>query len=196
VTADFLLQPSPIFPIFAAKQIKGMDTTTWLILLIIAATAIGVLYFMRTEKKPSPPKKTTDTPVNTNPETLRLKLQAYERLTILAERIGLKNLITRFNNEGFSARQLQGALIDAIKTEFEYNISQQIYVTPQIWEAVNNLKEQNIFIVNQITAALPPTASALDLSKAIVQFLDTDSNASLQAIVLQAISYEAKQLMQ
>lgn len=176
-----------------------MDTTTWLILLIIVITAIAVLYFIKAGKKDKPMKNNTTTnanPVPSNPETLRLKLQAYERLTILTERIGLHNLISRFNNEGFSARQLQAALVDAVKTEYEYNISQQIYVTPQIWDAINNLKEQNIFIVNQITAALPTNASAMDLSKAIVQFLDTDANASLQPVVLQAIGYEAKQLMQ
>ena len=173
-----------------------MDTTTWIILLIVAVTGIAVLYFMRTEKKEPPMKNnsnTEKTPIN--PEMLRLKLQAYERLTILAERMGLHNLISRFNKDGFTAKQLQGALVDAVKTEYEYNISQQIYVTPQIWDAINNLKEQNIFIINQITAALPAEASAMDLSKAIVQYLDTDPNASLQPIVLQAISYEAKQLM-
>jgi hypothetical protein len=174
-----------------------MDNTTWIILLVLGVIATAVLYFIRTEKKPAkmetvPPQTTA--PVN--PETMKLKLQAYERLTILTERIGLANLITRFNLEGFSARQLQGAMIDSIKTEYEYNISQQIYVTPQIWDAINNLKEQNIFIVNQLAATIPPDASARDLSKAILQFLDTDSNASLQPIVLQALNFEAKQLMQ
>lgn len=176
-----------------------MDTTTWLILLIIAVTAVAVLYFMRADKNEKTMennKKTTPThPVSGSPETLRLKLQAYERITILTERIGLTNLISRFNHEGFTARQLQAALIDSIKTEYEYNISQQIYVTPQIWDAINNLKEQNIFIINQITAALPADASAMDLSRAIIQFLDADPNATLHPIVLQAISHEAKQLM-
>ena len=31
----------------------------------------------------------------TNPETLKLRLQAYERLTLLAERISLQNLLSR-----------------------------------------------------------------------------------------------------
>lgn len=174
-----------------------MDATTWLILLVVIVIAIAVLYFIKTDNKTAPVKKETEAKaVNANPETMRLKLQAYERITILTERIGLANLITRFNHEGFLARQLQLAMTDAIKTEYEYNISQQIYVTPQIWDAVNNLKEQNIFIVNQIASALPANASARDLSKGILQFLDTDTNASLHPIVLQAISYEAKQLMQ
>ena len=159
--------------------------------------AIAVLYFIKAENKTASSNKENDAKaVNTSPETMRLKLQAYERITILTERIGLANLITRFNHEGYSARQLQAAMTDAIKTEYEYNISQQIYVTPQIWDAVNNLKEQNIFIINQITAALPGNASAIDLSKGIMHYLDTDANASLHPVVLQAINYEAKQLMQ
>lgn len=174
-----------------------MDTTTLLILGTVIVIAIAVLYFMRTENKTkSPEKKVAQQPSNSNPETMRLKLQAYERITILCERIGLNNLISRFNQEGFSAKQLQAALVLAIKTEFDYNISQQIYVTPQIWDAVNNLKEQNIYIINQLTAALPADASALDLSKMILHYLDSDNNASLQTIVLQAVGHEAKQLMQ
>lgn len=173
-----------------------MDIITWLILLIIVVTGVAVLYFMKREKKEKTDTQNSTNNMSTNPETLRLKLQAYERLTILAERIGLKNLVSRFGQDGFTARQLQAALVEAVKTEYEYNISQQIYVSPKIWEAITNLKEQNIYIINQITTTLPAEASSKDLSRAIIQFLDADTNASLQSIVLQAISYEAKQLMQ
>ena len=174
-----------------------MDITTWLILLVIVVIAAAVLYFIKTDKEPAKAiQDENNKSAMSSPETLRLKLQAYERITILTERLGLVNLITRFNHEGYTAKQLQAAMTDAIKTEYEYNISQQIYVTPQIWDAVNNLKEQNIYIVNQIAAALPANAPAIDLSKAIMQYLDSDTNASLHSIVLQAISFEAKQLMQ
>ncbi|HET9058158.1 MAG TPA: hypothetical protein VFN30_15035 [Chitinophagaceae bacterium] len=174
-----------------------MDVTTMIILLLIGVIGIGVLYFMNAEKKATKEKNKKNnitTPIS--PETMKLKLQAYERLTILTERIGLSNLITRFNTEGFTARQLQTAIIDAIKTEYEYNISQQIYVTRQIWEAITNLKEQNIFIINQIADTLPENATAMDLSKSILHFLNIDSNASLQPIVLRALNNEAKQLME
>ncbi len=130
-----------------------------------------------------------------NNETIKLQLQAYERLTLLSERIGLPNLIARIPNAGLSARQMQAALVEAIKTEYEYNISQQVYVTPEAWRAVNNLKEQNIYIVNQLATTLPHQATGMDLNKQVIDYLINNSRASLHSVVLEALNFEAKKLM-
>lgn len=90
---------------------------------------------------------------------------------------------------------MQMSLIDSIKQEYDYNMSQQIYVSPEVWRAVNNLKEQNIYIINQLAATLPPQASGMDLNKHIIDYLINNSNASLHNIVLEAINYEAKKIM-
>lgn len=140
-------------------------------------------------------KKSLDEHKNNDPETLRLRLQAYERITLLTERIALQNLLSRNTNAGLSCRQMQITLIDAIKQEYDYNMSQQIYVSPEVWRAVNNLKEQNIYIINQLAATLPAQASGMDLNKHIIDYLINNSNASLHHIVLEAINFEAKKLM-
>ena len=90
---------------------------------------------------------------------------------------------------------MQSSLIDSIKQEYEYNISQQIYVSPEVWRAINNLKEQNIYIVNQLASTLPSQASGMDLNKHIIDYLINNSNASLHSIVLEAINFEAKKIM-
>lgn len=130
-----------------------------------------------------------------NPETIKLRLQAYERLTMLAERISLQNLLGRIPNAGLSSRQMQLSLIDAIKQEYDYNVSQQVYVSPEVWRAVNNLKEQNIYVVNQLASSMPFQASAMDLNKQIIDFLINSPKASLHSIVLEALNYEAKKIM-
>ena len=132
---------------------------------------------------------------NNDPETLRLRLQAYERITLLTERIALQNLLSRNTNSNLTCRQMQMTLIDSIKQEYDYNISQQIYVSPEVWRAVNNLKEQNIYIINQLASTLPAQASGMDLNKHIIDYLINNSNASLHNIVLDAINFEAKKLM-
>ena len=132
---------------------------------------------------------------NANPETIKIRLQAYERLTMLAERISLQNLLGRVPNAGLSSRQMQSSLIEAIKQEYDYNASQQVYVSPEVWRAVNNLKEQNIYVVNQLASAMPYQASAMDLNKQIIDFLINNPKASLHHIVLEALNYEAKQIM-
>ena len=133
--------------------------------------------------------------VATNPEMIRLQLQAYERMTILCERIGLNNLLGRLPVNQLSANELQNQLIQSIKTEFEYNISQQLYVSQAAWDGIKNLKEQNIFIVNELASTLPQGATGADLSKKMIELLSHEDHVSLQNIVSTLINHEAKQLM-
>jgi hypothetical protein len=130
-----------------------------------------------------------------NNETIHLQLQAYERLTLFTERCGLKNLVGRIVPDGLSATEMQGAFIQTIKTEYDYNISQQIYINPELWRAVSNFKEQNIYIINQVAAALPDGASGINLSKGLLELLMINEKADLHAIVLEALQFEAKKLL-
>ncbi len=129
-----------------------------------------------------------------NNETIKLKLQAYERLTLYADRAALKNLVPRLHTETAGARDLQLALIQTLNSEYEYNVSQQIYVSPELWNAVTRLRDQNIFIINQIAGALPVDATSLDLSRAILEYA-SNNNAEISKIVLDAIQFEAKKIM-
>ncbi|MEO8853373.1 MAG: hypothetical protein ABI359_06320 [Ginsengibacter sp.] len=165
------------------------ETVLLILLLVLLLTVVWVLTELTSLKREVSEKK------NYEPETLRLRLQAYERITLLAERIALQNLLSRNNNPGITCRQMQATLIDSIRQEYDYNISQQIYVSTEVWRAINNLKEQNIYIINQLASTLPQQASGMDLNKHIVDYLINNTNASLHTIVLEAINYEAKKLM-
>lgn len=165
------------------------ETVIVILLLLLLIAVIWLITEFSSFKKENENKKPAD------PETLKLRLQAYERLTLLSERISLQNLISRVHNAGLSSRQMQASLIDSIKQEYDYNVSQQIYVSPEVWKAINNLKEQNIYIVNQLGSTLPLQASGLDLNKQIVDFLINNPKASLHNIVMEAINFEAKKIM-
>ena len=127
--------------------------------------------------------------------TRQLQLQAYERLILLVDRIALPNLIQRVAQPELSAREMQSLLIHTIRQEFEHNITQQIYVSAEAWDAVRNYKEQNLLIINQIASFLPPDATGFDLNKHILDLLVQNPKASLQNIVSDALSYEAKKVM-
>lgn len=160
-----------------------------ILLLVLLLAFVWILTELTSMKKELTEKKDNE------PETLKLRLQAYERITLLAERISLQNLLSRINNSGLSCRQMQISLIDSIKQEYDYNMSQQIYVSPEVWRAVNNLKEQNIYVVNQLASSLPAQATAMDLNKYIIDYLINNPNGSLHNVVLEAINFEAKKLM-
>src|SRR5690242_641292 len=169
-----------------------MSTIETVILIFCLVLLLGLIWMVM---EISAIKKQVEEHKSNDPDTLRLRLQAYERITLLTERIALQNLLSRHTNAGLSCRQMQMTLIDSIKQEYEYNMSQQIYVSPEVWRAVNNLKEQNIYIINQLASTLPAQASGMDLNKHIIDYLINNSNASLHNIVLEAINYEAKKIM-
>ena len=124
-----------------------------------------------------------------------LLLQAYERLALFTERIKLENLISRVYLNGMSAKDMQQALQRNIKDEFEHNITQQIYVNPDIWQAVTKMKDQNLYIINQLAAMLPGNANAMDLNKRILDLVMNNPQASMNVLVLEALQFEAKKLL-
>ena len=167
-----------------------MDTQTLTLILSTFAILISflTLYLWFTKKEMRPK---LDPAYNTRP----LQLQAYERLVILTERVGLPNLVSRANLPGLSAREMQVLMLESIKQEFEYNSSQQIYVSPVAWQAVNNLKEQNMLIINQIAQTLPADAKGIDLGKRIMELIIAQEKKALHNIVLEALNFEARKLM-
>lgn len=129
-----------------------------------------------------------------NNEVIKLKLQALERFTLYAERSSLKNLISRTPASGMTVVDLQLALLDALRTEYEYNVTQQIYVDPKMWKAIGNLKDQNTFIINQLAATLPPDANGIELSKRILEYV-ASTDSELNETVLSALRFEAKRIV-
>jgi hypothetical protein len=154
-------------------------------------------YFYQKDKKALPPEIKAPAPVTAVPAAgaQPLQLQAYERLVILADRIAIPNLISRNNQPGLSKTDMQVLLTETIKQEFEHNLSQQIYVSADAWEAVRNLKEQNMHLINQVASILPPEANGLDLNKKLLDFVLSQPQGSLHTLVQEVISFEAKKLM-
>lgn len=73
-------------------------------------------------------------------ELLALKLQAYERFAILLERIDLKKLVLRVIPVSTDKNAYQVLLIQHIEQEFEYNLSQQIYISNELWTIISSVK--------------------------------------------------------
>jgi hypothetical protein len=166
-----------------------LDTTMFFTILIgvLIAGLAGWLIFLQ--------RKVQASEKSANNQHSGLQLQAYERLTLLTDRIALPNVISRSNIPGIGSREMQELLTKQIRDEFEYNISQQIYVSPEAWKSLKNLKDQNLLIVNQIARSLPENASGLELNKSILHLLMNDSKADLHNLVSEALSFEAKKLM-
>ncbi|MDP4223720.1 MAG: hypothetical protein Q8868_10435 [Bacteroidota bacterium] len=97
-----------------------------------------------------------------------IKLQAYERIVLFLERISMESLLVRVNTPDMSAAQLHSTLLTTIRNEFEHNLSQQIYMSPQAWEVVKNARSNTVKIINNEAETMKPDASAIDLSKQLL----------------------------
>ena len=98
-----------------------------------------------------------------------IKLQAYERIVLFLERISLESLLVRISSPGMSAGQLHSALLTTIRSEFEHNLSQQIYMSPQAWEVVRNARSNMIKVINGEYERMPETATGMEFSKRLLE---------------------------
>ena len=97
------------------------------------------------------------------------RLQAYERVVLFMERISPESLIMRVQQSNMTSRNLQSALLNTIRKEYEHNLSQQIYMSPEAWEAVRNTKENIIQLINVAASRVNPDDQAIKLSTAILE---------------------------
>lgn len=98
-----------------------------------------------------------------------IKLHAYERLVLFLERISLESLLVRVSSPEMSAAQLHSALLTSIRSEFEHNLSQQIYMSPQSWEIIRNARSSTIKMINSEFEKLPANAPGMALSKLLLE---------------------------
>lgn len=167
-----------------------LSVTDIILLVVVVIFVVGGATYILFSKNGKAGKS-----ANKTAASVQMQLNAYERLALLADRIALPNLISRVNQNGISAREMQALLTESIRNEFNHNITQQIYVSPDAWNALKNLKEQNLLIINQLANQLPPNASGLDLNKKLLEYLISDKKGSLHEVVAEILSYEAKKLM-
>jgi hypothetical protein len=176
----------------------AISTVEFVIALIIGFLLAGIVAYLfvkqRKDSKKEAPKAVEEQP-GSGTHGRQFQLQAYERLILLTDRIAMPNLIQRVNQPGLSAKEMQSLLTQSIRQEFEHNITQQIYVTPEAWDAVRNFKEQNLLIINQVASFLPQEATGLDLNKSLLDLLVQNPKASLQNVVSEALSFEAKKVL-
>jgi hypothetical protein len=167
-----------------------MDNTTIILgvsISVVVAGLAGWLIFLQ--------RRAAIEESNKADSSKTLQLQAYERLMLLTNRIALPNVVSRVNISDVSARAMQMLLIQAIREEFDYNITQQIYVSAAAWGAVKNLKEQNMLAVNQIATMLPENATGLDLNRLVLDYVMNDKRGNLHEVVAEALSFEAKKML-
>ncbi len=109
---------------------------------VVAAVKMIVEYRLKAQVVER--KKSTESIV------LPLRLQAYERMALFLERIEPNQLVMRIHAPGLTVAQEQNLLLTAIRSEFEHNLSQQIYISSSVWTEICNAKDDIMEIINTV----------------------------------------------
>ena len=100
-----------------------------------------------------------------------IRLQAYERVILLLERISPNSLILRENIPGMTVMQLQSTLVKAIRDEYEHNLSQQVYISKQAWELVKTSKDEMVKLINEAAANIDSNAPSTELARVVFDII-------------------------
>lgn len=127
--------------------------------------------------------------------TLKLRLHAYERLTIFVERMNAKSLISRYYIQQATAQDVQIAMVQGIRSEYEHNLSQQLYVSHEVWQTISTVMEQEITMLNRIGASCEMGASATEFIKKISEYIVNTESTIPTDIALETLNKEAKRIL-
>ena len=127
--------------------------------------------------------------------TLPLRLQAYERLLLLCERISIPNLVGRLRTEGSSSSDLRMAMLMAIKQEFEHNVTQQIYVSESLWKILLMARDNTANAVDIVAQKLDKNANSEAFISEMSTFLTEQSSVDSIGMAQSAIRQEAASLI-
>lgn len=104
-------------------------------------------------------------------ETLKvvtpIRLQAYERLALFLERISPNSVVLRCYQPGMDLKLLQGVMTKNIRDEWEHNLSQQVYVSEELWTHVREAKDEMVNLVNSAAVGLADTTDPTRLAASI-----------------------------
>jgi hypothetical protein len=121
-----------------------------------------------------------------------LRLQACERLTLMLERIAVPNLLLRKTPpEGITAKEYTASLLLGIREEFEYNVTQQIYVSDALWSVVTQARDN-------VSQLIVRAAEGADNAQQIVDRLRLMSSRQPQdaiGLAQQAVRQEATRVL-
>lgn len=148
--------------------------------LILFLTVFYILhsYFEDNEKK-----RQIKTALKNRKLITPLRLQAYERIVLLLERISPESLIMRVSVTGMTSKKLQTEMLSSVRAEFEHNLSQQLYVSNEAWEMIKSARSNTIRLINTVADKVPADSQSMHLSTNILEMvMEMEKTPSANAI--------------
>lgn len=123
-----------------------------------------------------------------------IRLRAYERLTLLLERTTPDRMLMEMNLQEMTIPQVQQQLLRTIRLEYDHNLSQQIYVSDEVWGKIIHARDEMGAFVTAMAAGMPEGSSTLDYAKTLITAYSTNGETP-NSLALSALKEEAKTLL-
>ena len=173
-----------------------MDGLIEILKIFLPAVAVFAAAFFTVQRFLDNDQKRRDHELKKSAQALStpLKIQAYERIVIFLERIHPNMLVVRVNKHGMTSQQLHVELVKAIKSEYEHNLSQQIYMSHNSWELVKTAKEEIIKLINISATKVAHDSSSNDLAMMVLNITANLDKKLPTEVALEYIKKEVSQI--
>jgi hypothetical protein len=128
-------------------------------------------------------------------ETLMLKLQAYERMVLFLERISPSAVISRVLDPEMVNHELQLAMIRDIRSEFEHNLTQQVYISSDAWNLIVSAKDEIIKAIGAIASHMPADTTGPQVARVILESIDRSGQMLPNLTALEYLKNEVRGVM-
>lgn len=159
-------------------------------LCVLLATWIVMHKFYKSETE----KRLWELKKLSQKEISPLRMRAYERLALLLERTTPEHMLFELNLGEMTILQVQQHLMHTIRVEYDHNLSQQVYVSDEVWEAIVASRDQMVAFINTMAQQMPPESSALDYAKVLITAY-TSNGETANEKAMQQLRNEARSLL-
>lgn len=140
--------------------------TTVLIIVVVITMIFGFWLIQHTQFKNEERKRQWELKRESQKAISPIRMRAYERLSLLLERTTPEHMIFDLRAKQpeamaqWTVLQMQQHLLQTIRIEFEHNLSQQVYVSEEVWALIMNARDQMAAFVIAIGNQIPKDATA------------------------------------
>lgn len=158
-------------------------------LIVLLATWLVLHQMLREERE----RRNLELRKHDRSLTVPIMLRGYERLALLLERITPEHLLLNCDLQQMSVVELQRYMLTTIRAEFDHNVSQQVYVSDDVWAAVVIAKEETLRFVSECASHLPKDATSLQYANMMIEAYTLNGETPLQQ-ALRMLKQEARRL--
>lgn len=148
----------------------------WLttVLLTLPAIVIGGTFVLlrHMEYKKEENERSNELKKSTRKEITSIRLRAYERLSLMLERTTPEAMIMRLGKDTnpamLTVMDMQKILLTSLRAEFDHNMSQQIYVSEELWDKIILARDEMAAFINSVALHAAPNANGATYAQTLI----------------------------